>query len=152
MKKTILLIIVIAGVIVAASVLIALLFIYPEKTVEIPISGTLSPDRAEYQILGYLKHNSAVGLNLDTDGDCEAISIELIDIDDNDSVAGTSIYPESVHVEKSWLVAGLFRGDYYMLKMEPDKYYLEMEPEGFGDFPLSYNGMIYITQRGVWWW
>jgi hypothetical protein len=111
--------------------------------VEIPISGTLSPGKAEHHILGYLKYNSAVGLSMDIDGDCEGIDIKFIDIDDNNSVACTGVHPESGHVEKSLLVAGMFRGDYYML---------EMEAEGDGDYPLSYNGTISISQHGMWWW
>jgi hypothetical protein len=144
MKKKILLISIIVGIIAAASVLIALSFTYPEETVEIPISGKLSPDKAEHQILGYLKYNSKVGLSMDIDGDYEGIiRIEFIDIDDNDCIAGTGVYSESGHVEKGLLVAGMFSGDYYML---------EMKPEGDSDYPLLYNGTIYITQRGMWWW
>jgi hypothetical protein len=144
MKKKILLISIIVGIVAAASVLIALSFAYPEETVEIPISGTLSPDKPGHHILGYLKYNSAVGLSIDIDGDYEGIiRIEFIDIDDNDCIAGTGVYPESGHVEKGLLVVNLFRGDYYIL---------EMKPEGDGDYPLLYNGTIYITQRGVWWW
>jgi hypothetical protein len=143
MKKKILPIIVIAIIIVAAFILVDLSITYPEETVEIPISGMLSPDKAERQILGYLKYHSAVGLSLDIDGDCEGIDIKFINIDDNDSVANTGVHPESGHVEKSLLVAGFYGGDYYML---------EMKPEGDGDYPLSYTGTIYITQRGIWWW
>jgi len=135
-------ILLIAVIVVAASVLVVLSFIYPEETVEIPISGTLSPGKAEHYILGHLKHNSAVGLNIDLDGDYENIRLAIIDVKDNSTVySGDGWIPEH---GTFMIAAGIFYScSYYML---------EMEPEGDGNYPLSYNGTISITQRGMWWW
>jgi hypothetical protein len=131
-------ILLIAVIVVAASVLVVLSFIYPEKTTEMSISGTLSREKAERHDLGRLNYNSEVWVSVDVDGYCEGgIDVEVINLRNNRSVAG--LYNFSWHAEGEF--APLFFGGHYAL---------EIEAEGDGDYPLSYNSTISITQHGLW--
>jgi len=127
---------VIVGIIVAASVLIGLSFVYPEEITEMSISGTLYPDKAEYYDLGDLKYNSEVGIEIYINGDYRGkTSVELVNVDNNRLVGGFYWFSHA----KGYF--GPFLGDHFTLRIEV---------EGEGDYPLSYNGTISITQHGVW--
>jgi len=109
----------IAVIVVAASVLVVLSFIYPEKTTEMSISGTLSREKAERHDLGRLNYNS-LGISVDVNGYCKEIWMGFIDLQNNRSALRFgSTKRQLFEREENW-GTGLLPGGYYMLEIEAE--------------------------------